>query len=63
MLWEIHSSAHRHGIADDDILHAIEHSMVVDDIGEDPTGGWSSAPTAPPTSSKSSSSSPPKATG
>jgi hypothetical protein len=24
------------GIADDDILHAIEHSMVVDDLGEDP---------------------------
>lgn len=33
---EIHSSARRHGIPDDDILHAIEHAMVVDDIGEDP---------------------------
>ena len=33
---EIHPSARRHGIADDDILHAIEHSMVVDDLGEDP---------------------------
>ncbi|MGI8662352.1 MAG: hypothetical protein ACR2LQ_03965 [Acidimicrobiales bacterium] len=33
---EIHSSARRHGIADEDILHAAEHSMVVDDIGEDP---------------------------
>jgi hypothetical protein len=33
---EIHSSARRHGIVDDDILHAIEHSMVVDDVGEDP---------------------------
>jgi len=33
---EILSSARRHGIADDDILHAIEHSMVVDDLGEDP---------------------------
>ncbi len=33
---EIHSSARRHGIADDDILHAIEHSLIVDDIGEDP---------------------------
>ena len=33
---EIHSSARRHGIADDDILHAIEHSLVVDDLGEDP---------------------------
>ena len=33
---EIHPSARRHGIADDDILHAIEHSIVVDDVGEDP---------------------------
>ena len=33
---EIHSSARRHGIADDDILHAIEHSIVIDDLGEDP---------------------------
>lgn len=33
---EIHSSARRHGIADEDMLHAIEHSMVVDDLGEDP---------------------------
>lgn len=32
----IHPSARRHGIADDDILHAIEHPMVVDDLGEDP---------------------------
>jgi hypothetical protein len=33
---EIHPSARRHGVEDDDILHAIEHSMVVDDVGEDP---------------------------
>jgi len=33
---EIHPSARRHGSADDDMLHAIEHAMVVDDIGEDP---------------------------
>ena len=33
---EIHPSARRHGIADDVILHAIEHSMVVDDLGDDP---------------------------
>lgn len=33
---EIHPSARRHGIADEDMLHAIEHSMVVDDLGEDP---------------------------
>ena len=33
---EIHPSARRHGIADSDILHAIDHSIVVDDVGEDP---------------------------
>jgi hypothetical protein len=33
---EIHPSARRHGIADVDMLHAIEHSMVVEDLGEDP---------------------------
>jgi hypothetical protein len=33
---EIHSSARRHGIADDDdILHAIEHSVVVEDLGDE----------------------------
>jgi len=31
----MHPSARRHGIADDDILHAIEHPMLVDDLGED----------------------------
>lgn len=33
---EIHPSARRHGLLDDDILHAIGHSIVVDDLGEDP---------------------------
>jgi hypothetical protein len=33
---DIHPAARRHGIADDDILHAVEHSMVVDDLGDDP---------------------------
>jgi hypothetical protein len=33
---EIHWSARRHGIADDEILHAIEYAMVVDDLGEGP---------------------------
>jgi len=33
---EIYPSARRHGITDEDILHAIEHSMLVDDLGEDP---------------------------
>jgi hypothetical protein len=33
---EIHPAARRHGVADDDMLHAIEHSMVTEDLGEDP---------------------------
>jgi hypothetical protein len=33
---DILPSARRHGIGDDDMLHAVEHSMVVEDIGEDP---------------------------
>lgn len=33
---DILPSARRHGIADDDMLHAIDYSMVVDDVGEAP---------------------------
>lgn len=33
---EIHDSAHRHGVAEEDLLHAVEHSLVVDDLGDDP---------------------------
>ncbi|MEJ7764085.1 MAG: hypothetical protein WKF86_01180 [Acidimicrobiales bacterium] len=33
---EMHPSARRHGISDDDILHALEQPMLVDDLGEDP---------------------------
>lgn len=33
---EIHPSARHHGVADEDVLHAVEYSLVVDDIGEDP---------------------------
>lgn len=33
---EIHQSARRHGIADDDMLHAIGHSIAVEDLSEDP---------------------------
>jgi len=32
----IHPSTIRHGIAHGDIFHAIDHSLVVDDLGEDP---------------------------
>lgn len=33
---EIHGSARRHGVADEDMLHAVELAVVVDDLGEDP---------------------------
>lgn len=33
---EIHDSARRHDVAEEDMLHAVEYSLVVDDLGEDP---------------------------
>lgn len=33
---EIHDSARRHGVADGDILHAIDHALAIEDAGEDP---------------------------
>jgi uncharacterized DUF497 family protein len=33
---EIHSSARKHGVADEDILHAIDHALAIEDAGEDP---------------------------
>ncbi len=33
---EIHSSARRHGVADEDVLHAIDHALAIEDAGEDP---------------------------
>jgi hypothetical protein len=33
---EIHPSARKHGIADDDIVHAVEHALVVADTEDDP---------------------------
>jgi hypothetical protein len=33
---EIHSSARRHGVNDLDIQHAVDHSLAIEDIGEDP---------------------------
>jgi hypothetical protein len=33
---EIHDSARKHGVADDDILHAIDHALAIEDAGEDP---------------------------
>ena len=33
---EVHASARRHGVLDDDMLHAIDHSLAVEDLGADP---------------------------
>jgi hypothetical protein len=33
---EVHKSARKHGVADEDILHAIDHALAFEDIGEDP---------------------------
>jgi len=33
---EVHPSARRHGVADEDIIHAIEHPIATEDAGEDP---------------------------
>lgn len=32
---EVHPSARKHGIADDDIEHAVEHAMAIDDQDDD----------------------------
>ena len=33
---EIHDSARKHSVADEDILHAIDHALAFEDAGEDP---------------------------
>jgi hypothetical protein len=33
---EIHDSARKHGVADEDILHAIDHALAFEDAGQDP---------------------------
>ena len=32
---EIHSAARKHGCADSDVQHAVEHQLVVNDLGDD----------------------------
>jgi hypothetical protein len=32
---EIHASARKHGIADEDIRHATEHAMAIDELDDD----------------------------
>jgi hypothetical protein len=33
---EIHDSARKHGVADQNIVHAIDYALVIEDAGEDP---------------------------
>jgi hypothetical protein len=33
---EIHPSARNHGVADEDIRHATDHALAIEDAGEDP---------------------------
>jgi hypothetical protein len=33
---EIHDSARKHGVADQDIVHAIDQALALEDTGEDP---------------------------
>jgi hypothetical protein len=33
---EIHQSARRHGVGDNAMRHAVEHSIAVEDLGDDP---------------------------
>ncbi len=33
---EIHPSARRHGVADENIVHALEHVLATEDAGDDP---------------------------
>ncbi len=33
---EIHDSARKHGVADEDIHHSINHALLIEDAGEDP---------------------------
>ena len=33
---EIHGWARKHGVADQDILHALDHALAIEDAGEDP---------------------------
>ncbi len=33
---QVHDSARKHGVADQDIHHSIDHALVIEDAGEDP---------------------------
>ncbi len=33
---KVHDSARKHGVADADIHHSIDHALIIEDAGEDP---------------------------
>jgi uncharacterized DUF497 family protein len=33
---EIHPSARKHGVGDEDIRHSVDHALAIEDAGEDP---------------------------
>lgn len=33
---EVHDSARKHGVDDQDVLHAIDHALAIEDAGEEP---------------------------
>jgi len=33
---QVLASARRHGVADEEMLHALEHPLAIEDVGEDP---------------------------
>jgi hypothetical protein len=33
---EVYESAHKHGVADTDMLHAVDHALAIEDAGEEP---------------------------
>jgi len=41
----------RHGIPGEDIRHAIDNAVAVEEVGDDPVRGWCSDPTGPGTCS------------
>lgn len=36
MIVEIHAAARKYGVACEDIFHAIDHALAIEDAGEDP---------------------------
>jgi len=52
---EIHDSARKHGVDDEDVAHATDHALAIEDAGEDPDRWLVMALTGPATCSRWSS--------